>query len=189
MSKARLDEVQAQYNVAEGALKAGRADRDVIVRQAREGEVLAPVAGRILNVPLTIGTVVMPGEVVATLAGENYVLRLSVPERYGLMLQVGDSVKLEDGNQVNIITVYPKIENGRVKVDAALNGLSGYFVGKRVRAWIAGGERRVIVIPADYITTRYGIDHVHVRQPDRPPDGGAGAARRNSLHSGYRKRC
>ncbi|WP_321389800.1 efflux RND transporter periplasmic adaptor subunit [Emcibacter sp.] len=166
VSKARLDEVQAQYNVAEGALKAGISDRDVIRRQACEGEVLAPVAGRILSVPLTVGTVVMPGEVIASVARENYVLRLSVPERYGLHLKKDDLVRLEDGKTVKILTIYPKIEGGRVTIDADINGLESYFVGERVRVWISGGERRTVVIPDDFITTRFGIDHVRLRKPD-----------------------
>lgn len=187
--KSRLDDAQAAYNVAESALSAGVSDRDVIRQQAGEGDILAPVPGRVLSVPVTKGTVIMPGEAIAMIAEENYVLRLSVPERHARYLKKGDSVRLDTGKMGKIVTVYPKIENGRVSADATVEGLGDYFVGERVRVWISGGERQAFIIPAPFIVTRFGMDHVRVQdsaggaimdipvQPGRPapqqgmPDG------------------
>ncbi len=187
--KSRLDDAQAAYNVAESALSAGISDRDVIRQQAGEGDILAPVPGRVLSVPVTKGTVIMPGEAIAMIAEENYVLRLSVPERHARHLKKGDSVRLDNGKTGKIVTVYPKIENGRVNADATVEGLGDYFVGERIRVWISGGERQAFIIPAPFITTRFGMDNVRVQdssggttmdipvQPGRPaplegmPDG------------------
>ena len=36
-----------------------------------------------------------------------------------------------------------------------------------MRVWISGGERMALVIPANYVTTRFGIDYVQLRQADR----------------------
>ncbi len=166
VSKARLDDAQTQYEIAQSALKARISDRDVIKRQVTEGDVLAPVGGRILSVPLTTGTVIMPGEVIATIAEENYVLRLAVPERHAQYMKKGDLVRLENGKKGEIITVYPQISEGRVKADATVEGLGSYFVGERVRVWISGGQRRTIIIPPDYIITHFGIDHVNIKQAD-----------------------
>src|SRR5271166_1605338 len=41
------------------------AERAVIEQQLAEGDVLAPTSGRVLKVPVTPGTVVLPGEPVA----------------------------------------------------------------------------------------------------------------------------
>lgn len=166
VSTARLDDIQTQYNIAESALKAGITDRDVIKRQVTEGDVLAPVSGRVLIVPLTAGTVVMPGEVIARIAEQNYVLRLLVPERHARFMNNGDIIRLENGKTGEIITVYPQITDGRVKADATVAELGSYFVGERVRVWISGGERQVIIVPASYIVTRFGIDHVSIRKAD-----------------------
>ena len=46
-------------------MRARTAERAVIQQQLTEGNVLAPAAGRVLKVPLTTGTVVMPGDPVA----------------------------------------------------------------------------------------------------------------------------
>ncbi|MCB9979333.1 MAG: efflux RND transporter periplasmic adaptor subunit [Rhodospirillales bacterium] len=166
VAKARLDEAQTQYNIAQSALVAGQADRDVIRRQVGEGDVLAPVSGRVLSVLVTQGAVVMPGEPVALIAEENYVLRLQVPERHARYLKKGDSIRLDDGKTGKIVTVYPKIENGRVVADAVVEGLGDYFVGERVRVRISGGERQAFVVPASYVVTRFGIDHVRLKGAD-----------------------
>ena len=43
-------------------------------------------------------------------------------------------------------------------------GLGDYFVGQRIRVWVSGGERSAIVIPANYVTTRFGVDYVKIRK-------------------------
>lgn len=166
VAKSRLDDAQTAYNVAESALNAGTSDRDVIRQQAGEGGILAPVPGRVLEVPVTRGAVVMPGEAIALIAEENYVLRLSVPERHARYLKKGDQIRLDDDRAGKIVTVYPKIENGRVIADAAVENLGDYFVGERVRVRISGGARKAFVIPSAYMTTRFGIDTVRLRAAD-----------------------
>jgi len=165
--KTRLDEARTALNVANNNMKARTAERAVIQQQLTEGNVLAPAAGRVLKVPVTAGTVILPGETVATIAEQNFVLRLKVPERHARFLKAGDSVRI-DGQELGqsgarfgkIRLVYPQIEDGRVVADATVAGLGDYFVGERIRVWVSAGERTAFVIPASYIVTRFGVDYV-----------------------------
>ncbi|QQG37351.1 MAG: efflux RND transporter periplasmic adaptor subunit [Micavibrio aeruginosavorus] len=166
VSKARLDDAQTQYSIAQSGLKAATSDRDVIRRQMSEGGVIAPVTGRVLKVPVTKGAVVMPGEVIAMIADQDYILRLSVPERHARYMKKDDSIHLANGQLGRIETVYPQIENGRVIADAVAEGLGDYFVGERVLVWVAGEERKTIVVPAHYILSQYGIDFVKIIAAD-----------------------
>jgi RND family efflux transporter MFP subunit len=70
-SKVALDSAQTAFDVATESLKARTAERSVIEQQITEGTVLAPAAGRVLTVPVTMGTVVLAGEPVATVAGSR----------------------------------------------------------------------------------------------------------------------
>ncbi|HZT49361.1 MAG TPA: HlyD family efflux transporter periplasmic adaptor subunit [Hyphomicrobiaceae bacterium] len=168
--KVRLDEARTAAEVASTALRSRIAERSVIEQQLSEGQVLAPASGRVLRVPLTAGSVVLPGEVIATVAERGFVLRLRVPERHARFLKAGDPVRI-DGAEIGqsgvrfgkIVLVYPQIEDGRVVADAAVEGLGDYFVSERIRVWISGGERSAFVVPAAFITTRFGIDYVRVR--------------------------
>ncbi len=168
--RVRLDEARTAAEVASTALRSRVAERSVIEQQLSEGQVLAPAAGRVLRVPLTAGSVVLPGEVIATVAERGFVLRLRVPERHARFLKAGDPVRI-DGADIGqsgvrfgkIVLVYPQIEDGRVVADAAVEGLGDYFVSERIRVWISGGERSAFVVPAAFITTRFGIDYVRVR--------------------------
>lgn len=172
--KTRLDEARTASNVAGNALRARTAERSVIQQQLAEGNVLAPAAGRVLKVPLTAGTVVMPGDPVAMIAEQHFVMRLRVPERHARLMKAGDPVRI-DGNDLGndlgtsasrygkISLVYPQIEDGRVVADAAVEGLGDYFVNERIRVWIAAGQRTAFVIPARFITTRFGVDYVRIR--------------------------
>ena len=143
--------------------------------------VLAPAAGRVLKVPLTIGTVIMAGEPVAQIAEENFVLRLRVPERHARFLKVGDTIRVDETElkQISgqedaqtsprfgkIKLVYPQIEEGRVVADAEVDGLGDYFVSERIRVWIAAGERKAFVIPERFIVTRFGVDYVRLHKED-----------------------
>ncbi len=169
--KTRLDEARTAFNVATNALKSRTAERSVVQQQVSEGNVLAPASGRVLKVPVTAGTVVLPGEPVASVAEQNFILRLRVPERHARFLKAGDSLRI-DGEELGqsgakfgtIRLVYPQIEDGRVVADAAVTGLGDYFVGERIRVWISGGERTGVLVPASFIVTRFGIDYARIRK-------------------------
>jgi len=172
--KTRLDETQTAFNVATNNLKARKAERSVLQEQVAQGQVLAPTAGRVLTVPVTVGTVVLTGEPVATIAVQNFVLRLRVPERHARFLKAGDTVRIdgeglgESGAKFGTIRlVYPQIEDGRVIADADVKGLGDYFVGERIRVWVSAGERESIIVPGSFIITRFGVDYARVRKDDK----------------------
>jgi RND family efflux transporter MFP subunit len=170
LPRTRLDETRTAFTVASNAMQARIAERSVIAQQLAEGSVLAPAAGRVLKVPLTTGTVILAGESVADIAEQDFVLRLRVPERYARFLKAGDPIRLDadelgqSGSRFGTIQlVYPRIEDGRVVADALVEGLGDYFVSERVRVWVSAGDRPAFIVPATYITTRFGVDYVKLR--------------------------
>lgn len=176
LPRARLDEARTEAAVVGRQLQEARAQRNVLVEQVAEGAVLAPAAGRVLRVPVTVGTVVLPGEAVAELAVENYVLRLSLPERHARFIAEGDAVQVDpsalgggEPRTATIVQVYPQIAEGRVIADASVEGLGDFFVGERVRVWVATDMRRTMTAPEHFIATRHGVDFVRVRGPEGEP--------------------
>jgi RND family efflux transporter MFP subunit len=170
-TRVAMDQAHTAMDVATSAMTARTADRDVARQQLVEGRVLAPVAGRVLNVPVTKGTVVLGGDPLASIAESNYILRLRVPERHAQTLKTGDTVRVDgvepgrSGPWLGKVTlVYPTIQEGRVVADAEVPGLGDFFVGERIRVWIGAGERVAFVIPAAYVVTRFGLDYVRRRQ-------------------------
>jgi len=168
--RTRLDEARTAYNVANNNHRARIAQRSVVEQQLAEGKVLAPTAGRVLKVPVTAGTVILPGETVARIAEKHFVLRLRVPERHALYMKAGDPVRVDShelgarGAKFGTIKlVYPQIEDGRVVADANVPGLGDYFVGERILVWVSAGKRESITVPAAYIITRFGVDYARVR--------------------------
>lgn len=186
ISQAVLDRAQTTYDVARRQLESARSDRDVLVEQLGEGVVLAPRAGRVLEVLAVGGAVVTPGEVIARIAQRDFVLRLSLPERHASRIAVGDAVAVADprmgrsagwgGGEVGtrvegrVVLVYPDVTAGRVTADAEVAGLGDFFVGERLQTWIAIGERETIAIPGAAVTTRYGIDFVTLVEGDAERD-------------------
>lgn len=173
LPRVKLDEARTALNVAQNGLRSRTAERAVIQQQFNEGQILAPVDGRVLKRMVSVGSVVLPGNSVETIAQQDFKLRLRIPERYARFLKVGDKIRV-DGAEIGdqsarfgtIDLVYPLIEEGRVVADAKADDLGQYFVGERLRVWVAGGERKTFVIPSDYVTTRFGIDYVAVQKPD-----------------------
>ena len=165
-----LDAARTAYDVAQRTLEAMRGDRSVIAQQMSEGAVLAPGAGRILSVPVSEGRVVMPGETIATLAEDRYILRLQLPERHAQFIRAGDKVQIgsrgltetadETRREGRVVTVYPEIQGGRVIADVKVDGLGDYFVGERTLVWVSAGARRAIVIPAPFVVRRAGVNYV-----------------------------
>lgn len=197
VARARLEQAQTALQVAERGLAALKADRAVTGQQLAEGAVLAPTAGRVLAVPVSLGSVVMPGETIAVIATENYILRADIPERHARFIKAGDSVLVgeqevaeplglqgktlfrQPPRQGTVAKVYPEIKDGRVTADIAVAGLDDYFVGERVRLWVSTGQRDGLVVPEAYLHRRSGLTFATLKdgtevlvQPGRPtPDG------------------
>jgi multidrug efflux pump subunit AcrA (membrane-fusion protein) len=165
-----FDVAQTGVNVAKATLNAKIAARATLAQQIGEGAVLAPIAGRVLTTTVTEGTVVLPGDAVATIAEQDYVLRLDIPERHAAYLHEGDPIRLDNGGtgtQFGKITlIYPQIANGRVEADAIAPAVGSFFVGQRVQVWVYAGSRPGIVIPESFIDTRFGLDYADIRGPD-----------------------
>ena len=187
VSAQALDEARTNLDVVEQELAARRAERAVIEEREAEGRVLAPAAGRVLQVPMTRGMNVQPGETVATVATADYVLRARLPERHARFLAEGDTVRIaargllasEIVGEGTITQVYPELEAGRVVADVAAAGLGDYFVGERVRLEVATGARRAVVVPPRYLDKRYGVTFAKLEggeevvvQPGSEVDGG-----------------
>lgn len=171
-SQAMLDQMKAALDVATRQLNALNADRDVIIQQTAEGTVRAPAAGRVLTVPVSEGSVVMPGETIATLAEDNYILRIELPERHARFMREGDSVQIaargeaDDTNGMAksgiVRTVYPEIKGGRVIADVAVEKLGDYFVGERTRVYVSTGTRETLLVPNAAIFERAGVDYIRL---------------------------
>ena len=186
-SQARLDAAETNLDVVRGQHAAAVAERAVVVQQQVEGDVVAPVSGRILKVKAVNGTVVMPGETIVEIATDTYVLRITVPERHARFMRAGGRVLVGERGlaedqpvrEGRIRLVYPEMRDGRVMADAEVSGLGDYFVGERTRVYVATGTRPAIVIPPAYIVRRFGLAFVRLKaggeivvQPGPPAEGG-----------------
>ncbi|HVB15867.1 MAG TPA: HlyD family efflux transporter periplasmic adaptor subunit [Stellaceae bacterium] len=187
-----LDQAKTRLDVAERTLQALRSDRQVIEQQAAEGAVLAPGAGRVLSVPVSQGSVVLGGETIATIAAQNYILRLQLPERHARFIKAGDTIlvgarglaargtqddeRLREGR---VVLVYPEIKDGRVIADVEVAALGDYFVGERTRVYVSTGKRAALVVPQGYLYRRFGVNYARLKdgteivvQPGLPVAGG-----------------
>ena len=172
-TQTQLDQAKTALDVGDRTLAAMRADRGVIEQQMVEGAVLAPGAGRVLTVPVSEGRVVLPGESIATLAEDNYILRLALPERHARFMRAGDTVLIgarglqnetnEARREGRVRLVYPEIQGGRVIADVDLPGLGDYFVGERTRAYVSTGVRQTIIIPSGAVYQRAGANFVRLK--------------------------
>lgn len=182
-TQVRLDQARTQFDVVVNQAAAAQAEKAVIEQRAREGEVLAPADGRVLTVPITLGSVVLPGEEVARIASGRYYLRLSLPERHAAeirqdaVVRIGErglspatSGGLAQTRAARVAKVYPEIASGRVIADVEVDGVGSYFVNERTLVWIPVGQRSVIAVPAQAVTTRHGVDYVWVRTNAGPQE-------------------
>ncbi|MBS0232822.1 MAG: efflux RND transporter periplasmic adaptor subunit [Proteobacteria bacterium] len=182
-SQSRLDQAQTQFDVATNQVAAAEADKTVIEQSAREGEVLAPANGRVLKVPVTLGSVVLAGDSLASIASGAYYLRLSLPERHATDIKEGGTVligerglALADAGAIaaarsgRVVKVYPEISDGRVIADVDVSGIGNYFVNERTAVWIPVAKRPVISVPPEAVVTRHGIDYIRLLTTSGPLD-------------------
>lgn len=169
--QSRVDDARTGVDVLVAEIAAAQAEERVVLEQQAEGAILAPTDGRVLTVHAVDGAVLMPGEPVATIAAETFVLRLYLPERHARFLAAGDTVQVGAGQLVDDQTtlregtvrqVYPRLEQGRVVADVDVAGLGDFFVGERVRVYVSTGLRQAVIIPRQYVFGRFGIDYVRL---------------------------
>lgn len=169
-AQSRLDQVRTQFDVVTNQIVAAESELSVIGQRASEGEILAPNAGRVLSVPVTEGSVILPGEEIARIASGRYFLRLSIPERHAARIDVGAAVTVEgrgpepqeESSERNgrIVKVYPEISGGRIMADVEVDGLGDYFVNERTLVHVPVAERPAVAVPPNAISTRHGIDYL-----------------------------
>ncbi|NBC34726.1 MAG: efflux RND transporter periplasmic adaptor subunit [Alphaproteobacteria bacterium] len=168
-TQARLDDARTQLNVVEAEIAALQAERDATQARDDERAIYAPAAGRVLRVPVVNGAVVMPGETIAEIAAERFVLRMRLPERHARSIAEGDTVLVGETlldqprdalRRGRIRQVYPRIADGRVEADVVVAGLGDFFVGERVRVFVSTASRLAIVVPERYVFQRAGLDFV-----------------------------
>lgn len=165
----RLDQLRTEVDVIEGRIGTTEAEKDVLLQREAEGAVLAPISGTVLNVPVTEGSVVLPGEVVAEIGGGGFFLRLAVPERHAGFLEEGAEIRIGgEGAETTgtLAKIYPLIENGRVISDVEVEGIATDFVDARVLVRLPVGKQEALVVPAEAVSTRMGLDFVTVSDPD-----------------------
>lgn len=163
----RLDALRTQVDVLKNNIASTEAQRQVVVQQQDEGKVLAPISGKVLSVPVTKGSVIMPGEAVATVAGGGFFLRLAVPERHAAFMKQGATIEIETPKGPatgTLAKIYPLIQGGRVTADVEVKDLPDNFVGARVLVKLPVGTRQALMVPSDALITRLGLDYVKVAQ-------------------------
>ena len=164
-AQARLDQSLAASQAANAQVRAARAQRSASAETGAQGRILAPASGRVLTADVPAGSVVNAGQSVATITAGPLVLRLELPEAQGRNLRVGQSVVVssEDLPGVSagtIAQVYPASTAGQTTADISVAGLNSDRVGQRVTVQVPVGQRRALVIPRRFVSTRYGIDFV-----------------------------
>ncbi len=163
----RLEQLETDVSVTQNQIAAAQAQRAVILQQAEEGEVLAPVSGRVLTVPVTRDAVIMGGEPVATIAGGGFFLRLAIPERHAPDLHEGAALQIASNGTAmpgRLAKLYPQIENGRVIADVEVEGLDASFVDARVLVKVPMGVRQALLVPQPALISHSGLDFVRIRQ-------------------------
>lgn len=165
-SKARLEQAQTAASAASAQVRAARQQQSAVTAVAGQGVVVAPSSGRVLQADVPAGSAVAPGMSIATITSGPVVLRLSLPESLVGQVHVGSAVIATSDNRSRhgtVIKVYPSVDSGYVRADATLPGLDGGLIGRRVAARVEAGTHPALLVPAKYVTTRFGIDYVDVR--------------------------
>ena len=171
--EARLDEQKTQLEVMRRNLASAQAERRALAARQSEGQIRAPADARVTEVNVVEGSIVSPGEVIASFATLDGIVRLSLPERHASQVSEGETFALRlptrdgDVRTATIVKVYPELRNGAVIADATVPGGLDALVGERVDVLAPVGERRAIRVPEDYVSTRYGVDFVRVQVGER----------------------
>jgi len=165
VTRQRLAQLATDVEVTRNQIAATQASRAVLTQQESEGAVVAPADGRVLTVPATRGSVIMPGEPVATIGSGGFFLRLAVPERFAGDLEAGAEIRISTASGEaagRLAKIYPQIDNGRVIADVEVDKLDTAFVNARILVEVPIGTREALLAPLAAVSNRHGIDFISV---------------------------
>ena len=171
--RVRLEEEKTTFEVLKRSLASAEAERRALSARESEGRILAPANAHVTDVKVVNGSVVSPGDILATFATVDGVVRLALPERHAPSIAEGGLITLrmparsDEVRTATIIKIYPELREGSVIADAKVEGGLTALLGERVDVLAPVGERRAIRIPKDYVSTRFGVDFVRVKVGDR----------------------
>ncbi len=164
-AKARLEQAQAAASAAQAQVRAARAQQAAVGAVAGQGAVVAPTDGRVLRADVPAGSPVAPGMPIAVITAGPTIVRLTMPESLAGKVRPGAQV-MADGRVGRVAKVYPAITAGQVIADVDMLGIDNSTIGRRVAAKVETGTRKALLVPANYVTSRYGIDYVTVLAKD-----------------------
>ena len=171
--RARLDEQRTGLDVLNRGVASAEAEKRALAARQAEGRIRAPADAVVTSVNVVEGSVVSPGEVIASFATVDGIVRLSLPERHASQVSEGQTVSLRLPSRsgevriATIVKIYPALRDGAVIADATVQGGLDALVGERVDVLAPVGERRAIRIPSDFVSTRFGVDFVRVKVGER----------------------
>lgn len=165
-AKARLDQAQAAASAAQAQVRAAQAQQAAVGAVAGQGTVVAPTAGRVLRADVPAGAPVAPGMVIAVITAGPTIVRLEMPESLAGKAHAGSRVTAAGMGEGRVIKVYPSVNAGKVMADVDMPGIDNSLIGRRVAARVEIGTRKALIVPASFVTSRYGIDYLTVLAKD-----------------------
>lgn len=163
-AKARLEQAEAAAAAANAQIRATQAQQSAVGAVAGQGAVTAPASGRVLRADVPAGSPVAPGMAIAVITAGPTIVRLEMPESLADKVHAGSRVTasgIGSGSGTGtVIKLYPSVTAGQVTVDVDMPGIDNRLIGRRVAAKVETGSRKALLVPAGYVTNRYGIDYV-----------------------------
>ena len=165
-AKARLEQAEAAAAAAGAQVRAAQAQQAAVGAVAGQGAVIAPATGRVLRADVPAGAPVAPGMAIAVITAGPTVVRLEMPESLADKVSAGAQVMATGLGTGRVIRLYPSVNAGKVAADVDMPGIDNRLIGRRVAAKVATGTRKALLVPAAFVSTRYGIEQVTVLARD-----------------------
>lgn len=165
-AKARLDQAEAAASAANAQIRAAQAQQAAVGAVAGQGAVIAPASGRVLRADVPAGSPVAPGMAIAVITAGPTIVRLEMPESLADKVHAGSRVTASGLGTGSVIKLYPSITAGKITVDVDMPGIDNRLIGRRVAAKVETGTRKALLVPASFVTSRFGIDYVMLLAKD-----------------------